>query len=190
MIVSRRTSTSAIRPTELSDVHDVILVLEDSGLVVVDIKIIGCAEDGHDTREAGRPSLPIHSVAGILSLVGADDGEKIVLFEESACSRIREEVRAAADVVVDEKIISFLLSKLLEWISPENVAHEAMCRWFAESINLFPVSEASAMRLEPRTPFRSSKVWSSGLNPPCMHRNCLFMTAARGRAQNESMQAS
>jgi len=42
----------------------------------------------------------------------------------------------------------------------------------------------------PRTLFKSSRVWSSGLNPPCIHKNCLFITAARGSAQNESMQAS
>jgi len=36
----------------------------------------------------------------------------------------------------------------------------------------------------------SSIVCSSGDIPPCMHRNCLFMTAARGNAQNDSMQAS
>lgn len=41
-----------------------------------------------------------------------------------------------------------------------------------------------------RTLLRSSKVWSSGLKPPCIHRNCLFMTAASGKAQKDSMQAS
>jgi hypothetical protein len=37
---------------------------------------------------------------------------------------------------------------------------------------------------------RSSSVTRSGDNPPWTQRNCLFMTAARGRLQNESMQAS
>ena len=41
-----------------------------------------------------------------------------------------------------------------------------------------------------RTLFKSSRVCSSGLSPPCMHKNCLFMTAASGNAQKESMHAS
>ena len=37
---------------------------------------------------------------------------------------------------------------------------------------------------------RSSRVFNSGESPPCMQRNCLFMMAARGSAQKDSMQAS
>jgi hypothetical protein len=36
----------------------------------------------------------------------------------------------------------------------------------------------------------SSKVLSSGESPPWTQKNCLFMMAARGSAQNEFMQAS
>ena len=36
----------------------------------------------------------------------------------------------------------------------------------------------------------SSKVWISGLRPPWTQRNCWFMSAARGRQSNASMQAS
>ena len=36
----------------------------------------------------------------------------------------------------------------------------------------------------------SSIVWSSGDIPPCMYKNCLFMIAAGGSAQNDSMHAS
>jgi hypothetical protein len=37
---------------------------------------------------------------------------------------------------------------------------------------------------------RSSNVVNSGLSPPWIHKNCLFMIAASGRAQNDSAQAS
>jgi hypothetical protein len=36
----------------------------------------------------------------------------------------------------------------------------------------------------------SSRVFNSGESPPWMQKNCLFMIAARGSAQNEFMQAS
>lgn len=37
---------------------------------------------------------------------------------------------------------------------------------------------------------RSSRVCNSGLKPPWIHKNCLFMTAANGREQKLSIQAS
>lgn len=77
---------------ELSDVHNIVLVLKDRCLVVVDIEIVGCAEDGHDTGEACRPGFAIHAVAGILGLVRADNGEEVVLLEEVAGGRVGEEV--------------------------------------------------------------------------------------------------
>lgn len=36
----------------------------------------------------------------------------------------------------------------------------------------------------------SSSVWISGERPPCTHRNCWFIRAARGRQSNASMQES
>lgn len=36
----------------------------------------------------------------------------------------------------------------------------------------------------------SSSVWISGESPPCTHRNCWFIRAARGRQSNASMQES
>lgn len=33
---------------ELTNVHDVVFVFEDSGLVVVHVEIVGSAKDGHD----------------------------------------------------------------------------------------------------------------------------------------------
>jgi hypothetical protein len=104
--------------TKLPDVHDVVLILQHSSLVVIHIQIIWCAEDGHHARETGGPSLPVHAVTGILGFVCANDGKQIVLFEESTGGRVREEIRAAPDVVVDEEIVSLLLSKLFERVSP------------------------------------------------------------------------
>lgn len=122
--------------TELTNVHDIVLVLENSRLVVIHIEVVGCTKNGHDTREASRPGLPVHAVAGVLRFVGTDDGKKIVLFEESTSRRIREEIRASTDVVVYKEIVGLLLSKLLKRVGPEDVAHEAVRRWFSETINL------------------------------------------------------
>ena len=73
---------------ELSDIHHVVLVLQHRGFVVVYIEVVGCAEDGHDTWKARCPSLPVHPVTSILSLVRADDGQEVVLLQEGACGRV------------------------------------------------------------------------------------------------------
>ena len=64
---------------ELSDVHYIVLVLQNGGFVVVDIEVIGGGKDGHNTWETCRSSLAVHSISGILSFMGSDDGEEIVL---------------------------------------------------------------------------------------------------------------
>lgn len=178
------------RRTELSDIHDIILILQHGSLVVVHIEVVRCAEDGHDTGETSRPSLPVHAVSGVLSLVCANNGKQVVFLEESTCGRVREEVRATSDVIVDEEVVSLFLPELFERIGPEDVAHQSVCGWFAETINLRQSEVETNLPVLQRTLFRSSNVWSSGLRPPCIHKNCLFMTAANGRAQNESMHAS
>jgi hypothetical protein len=122
--------------TELSNVHDIVLVLQNSSLVVIYVKVVGCTENGHDTRETGRPGLPVHAISGVLSFVSTNDGKEVVLLEESACRRVREEVRASTDVVVDEEIIGLLLTKLFQGIGPEDVAHEAVCGRLPETVNL------------------------------------------------------
>jgi hypothetical protein len=68
--------------------------------------------------------------------VRTDDGEQIVLLEESASGRIREEVRASSDVVVNKEVVGFLLPKLFEWVGPEDIAHQSVCGWLTETINL------------------------------------------------------
>lgn len=59
--------------TELTNVHDIVLILENGSLVVVDIEVVGCTEDGHDTRESSCPGLAVHAVSSILSLVCANN---------------------------------------------------------------------------------------------------------------------
>ncbi len=42
------------RTVELTDIHHIVLVLENSGLVVVDIQVVGCAENRHHTGKASE----------------------------------------------------------------------------------------------------------------------------------------
>lgn len=80
--------SNKVELTELSNVHNIVLVLQDCSLVVVHIKVVGCAENRHDTGEPSSPRLPIHAVTCILRFVSANDGEQIVLLEEGACSGV------------------------------------------------------------------------------------------------------
>lgn len=128
---------------ELSDIHNVVLVFKNGSLVAVYIEVVGCAEDSHHTWEAGRPSLPVHPVSGILGFMGADDGKKVVLFKEAACSGVGEKIRAASNVVVNEELLRFLLAKLFKRIRPENVAHQAMSWRFSEAVDSLDVFEGS-----------------------------------------------
>jgi SepF-like predicted cell division protein (DUF552 family) len=50
------------RAVELADVHDVVLVLEHGGLVVVNVEVVGRREDRHDGGETGRLRLAVHAV--------------------------------------------------------------------------------------------------------------------------------
>lgn len=77
-----------------------------------------------------------------------------------------------------------------------------MRRRFTEPVDLFAgkaahreasqfnvLSGVQTQRDTELTVLKSSRVFNSGLSPPWMHRNCLFMTAARGRVQKDSMHA-
>ena len=121
---------------ELSDVHDVVFILQHRGLVVVYVKVIGCAENGHDTGESRRPRFSVHAITGVLGFMGSNNRQEVVFLEERACGRIGEEVGATSDVVVQEELGCFFLPKLLEGICPENIAHQAMRWWLPEAINL------------------------------------------------------
>ena len=61
--------------TELSDVHYIILVLQNGRFVIVNIQVIRRTEDCHDTGKTSCSCLAIHSVPSILSLMGSDYGE-------------------------------------------------------------------------------------------------------------------
>ena len=73
---------------ELSDVHNIVLVLEHGSFVVVDVEVVWRRENGHNTRETGRSRLTVHSVSGILRFVRSDYGQEVVLLKESAGCRV------------------------------------------------------------------------------------------------------
>lgn len=79
-MISLSTQVQFRQLTELPDVHNVVLVLQDSRLIIVHVEVVRCAEDGHHARKTCRPSLPVHAVSSILSLVCTNDGKQIVLF--------------------------------------------------------------------------------------------------------------
>lgn len=174
---------------ELSDVHDIVLVLQDRSLVIVYVEVVRGREDGHHTRKACGPCLAVHSIASILGFVGPDNGEKVVLFEEVAGGRIRKEVGAASNVVMHVELASLFLAEFFKRIGPEDIAHQAMSWRFSEAIDLIRSARGSLCSVA-RTALMSSRVCNSGLNPPWIHRNCLFMIAANGSEQNDSIQAS
>lgn len=90
--------------TELSNVHNIILVLQDSRLIVIHIKIIGRRENRHHTWESSSLCLPIHAVTSVLGLVCSNDRQKIVFFQEGASSGIGKEIRTSSDMVVYEEV--------------------------------------------------------------------------------------
>ena len=135
------TSENWTQLTELPDVHHVILVLEYGRFVVIYIEVVWRAENCHDAGEPSRPGFSVHSVARILRFVRSNDGQQVILLEEGTRGGIREEIRASADVVVDEEIVRFLLAELFERVSPKNVAHQAVGGRLPEAINLRMVSD-------------------------------------------------
>jgi hypothetical protein len=98
-------------------------------------------------------------------------------------------------MIVYEAIRSLLLPEVFNRVRPQDIAHEAMCWWFSKAVNL---SVRGRINFEPvgagkyitPTARMSSSVLNSGERPPWMQRNCLFMIAASGSAQKDSMQAS
>jgi len=60
---------------ELTNVHDIVFVLEYGSFVVVDVEVVGGREDGHDTGETSSSGLSVHSVASVLCFVSTDYGE-------------------------------------------------------------------------------------------------------------------
>ena len=56
--------------------------------VAVDVEVVGCREDGDERGEAGGLTLAVHLVAGVLRLVGSDNGEEVVTLEELTAGAI------------------------------------------------------------------------------------------------------
>ena len=73
---------------ELPYVHHIVLVLQHSSFVIIYIKIIGCGEYCDERWKACRLAFSVHTVSGVLRLVGADDGEQIVVLQEFAAGCI------------------------------------------------------------------------------------------------------
>ena len=78
---------------ELPYVHHIVLVLQHSSFVIIYIKIIGCGEYCDERWKASRLAFSVHTVSGVLRLVGADDGEQIVVLQELAAGCIAVVVR-------------------------------------------------------------------------------------------------
>jgi hypothetical protein len=47
---------------KLSDIHDIILVLQNCSFVVVDVQVIRSRENSHNSRKLRRSSLTIHAI--------------------------------------------------------------------------------------------------------------------------------
>jgi hypothetical protein len=100
-------------------------------------------------------------------------------------------------MIVDKVFSTLLLPKVFHRVGPKDIAHETVRWWLTEAIDLGEIvvkpqtsKTGSTVKWDLHTTRRSSRVFNSGERPPCIQRNCLFMTAARGRAQKESMHAS
>lgn len=48
---------------ELSDVHHIGLVFENSRLIIVYVEVVGCREDGHYRRKPGCFGLAVHAIS-------------------------------------------------------------------------------------------------------------------------------
>ena len=49
---------------------------------------------------------------------------------------VREEVRTASDVIVDEAVGCLLLTEIFNRVRPKHVAHQALSGWLAETVDL------------------------------------------------------
>lgn len=73
----------------LSD-ENVMLIKRCSNLVVINVEVVGRAEDGDQRWEARRLRFPVHAVARILCLVRPNDTQQVVVLQEIAARRVTE----------------------------------------------------------------------------------------------------
>lgn len=57
-------------------------------LVVVDIEVVGRAENGDERWEARRLGFPVHSITGILRLVRPNNTQEAVVLQKVAARRV------------------------------------------------------------------------------------------------------
>ena len=57
---------------ELTNIHNVILVLENGSFVVINVEIIGSGKDCHDRRESSRFCFTVHSVSVVVHIMSTE----------------------------------------------------------------------------------------------------------------------
>src|SRR6266404_2231703 len=125
----------------------------------------------------------------------ADYRQQAVAFQKLTHAFVCIEERATPGVVMHEVLWAPLLPKTLDGVRPQYVAHESRSWRLTEPVQLRKQHATKMGKDKGRgarglTLRMSSIVCNSGDSPPCTHKNCLFMIAARGRAQKDSMHAS
>ena len=59
-------------------------------LVVVDVEVIGSAEDSDERWEARRLGFPVHPIAGVLRLVRPNNTQETVVLQKFTACRVTE----------------------------------------------------------------------------------------------------
>lgn len=131
---------------ELPYVHHIVLVLQHSSFVIIYIKIIGCGEYCDERWKASRLAFSVHTVSGVLRLVGADDREQIVVLQKLAAGCIAVEIRATPDGIVSEVFIGLLGSKIFAGVRPQEVTHGPERGRFLEPVDLLDIVDGMDFR--------------------------------------------
>lgn len=133
------------------DMHDGKLLLgaqlQDGCHVVVRITVVrrGEERDEHGDLRARRLAEEPHAV--LLYFVSADDREQIIAQEEISAGVVREEVRAAANVVRFEvRLLIVDVIEIFTRIGPEQIAQGTRVRRLLESIETFDVGQRANLR--------------------------------------------
>ncbi len=139
----------------------------------------------------------------------SDDGKQVIPLEKLASRLVPGKIgmshtgggqaKILAYVKKNEHPRTWLCTKLSEVFSDpkssigsaHKISHIMPCVGGSRKRSIYANSEnRSRLKVGRLTARMSSKVFNSGDRPPCMHKNCLFMTAANGSAQKDSIHAS
>ena len=142
----------------------------------------------------------------ILCFMSSNDRKEIILLEKITTGCIAIEIWTSSDRIMREVLRVFLISKIFQWIRPQQITHGTKCWGLLEAIKL---KDTEIISYTTKTLFRiieelngfegydakitffmSSSVCISGERPPCTQRNCWFIMAANGKQSKASMQAS